>query len=294
MATSRDISDFLKSRRDRLTPQRAGLGTGGVGRRRVPGLRREEVALLAGISVEYYIQVERGNVRGVSEDVLEAVARALQLDDIERAHLFDLARTLKSSNDHRKPSVDRIRPTVQRALDSMTEAVAFVRNRRNDFLTGNQLAYALYSEAFATIDRPVSLPRFVFLDRRARTFYRRWDGIAKATVGALRFDAARDPYDRDLTELIGELSTRSEDFRQLWARHDVTRYRTGTQYFRHPLVGDLDLDYETFDLTTDIGQTMVVYTAEAGSPSRVALDRLAGGVAARRDGGADGTSRRIP
>lgn len=227
MATAREISDFLKTRRDRVTPDQVGLGTSGVGRRRVPGLRREEVALLAGISVEYYIQVERGKVWGVSEDVLEAVARALRLDDIERAHLFDLVHAVKANVDQRSPTADQIRPTVQRTLDALTGAVAFIRNRRNDFLTGNHLAYALYSEAFATIDRPVSLPRFVFLDPRARAFYRRWDGIAKATVGALRFDAARDPYDRHLTDLIGELSTRSDDFRQLWARHDVTRYRTG-------------------------------------------------------------------
>lgn len=274
MTTSREISDFLKSRRDRLTPERAGFGRGGTGRRRVPGLRREEVALLAGISVEYYIQVERGNLRGVSEDVLEAVARALQLDEIEHNHLFDLAHALKQQPGPRTPRHDRVRPPVQRVLDAITGGVAFVLNRRNDYLAGNRLADALYSEAFATFERPVSLPRFVFLEPRARTFYRVWEDIARATVGALRYDAARDPYDRELTELIGELSTRSDDFRQMWARHQVSRYRTGTQYFRHPLVGDLDLQYESFDLTGDIGQTMVVYTAEAGSASQDALRRL--------------------
>ena len=241
----------------------------------MPGLRREEVALVAGISVEYYIQLERGNVRGVSEDVLESVAHALQLDDIERVHLFDLVRSIKQLPSRRSSTPVQVRPSVQRVLDTITEAAAFVRNRRADLLTGNGLAYALYSEAFTTLDRPVSLPRFVFLDPRAHVFYRKWHGIAEATVGSLRAEAAHDPYDRDLSDLIGELSMRSDDFRRMWATHDVTQYRSGTQYFHHPLVGDLDLNYESFDLNKDIGQTLVVYTAEARSPSQEALERLA-------------------
>jgi transcriptional regulator with XRE-family HTH domain len=274
----KEISEFLTSRRARITPQQAGLHAYG-GRRRVSGLRREEVAMLAGISVEYYTQLERGQVRGVSEDVLEAVARALQLDDIERTHLFDLTRAAKQLPSRPRAKPLQVRPAVQHVLDAITEGAAFIRNPRADFLSGNRLAYALYADAFTTLDRPVSLPRFVFLDPRARLFYRRWDGLASATAGSLRAEAARDPYDSDLTQLIGELSMRSDDFRRMWATHDVTEYRSGIQYFHHELVGDLDLQYESFDLLGDISQTLVVYTAEPGSPSRAALERLDRGVA---------------
>ena len=239
------------------------------------GLRREEVAMLAGISVEYYTQLERGHVKGVSEDVLEAVIRALQLDEIERTHLFDLTRAAKQLPNRRRATPVQVRPPVQRVLDTITDAAAFIRNPRADFLTGNQLAYALYSDAFTTLERPVSLPRFVFRDPRARAFYRRWEDLAAATVGSLRAEAARDPYDHELTQLIGELSMRSDDFRRMWAEHDVTQYRNGTQYFHHELVGDLELSYESFNLAGDVAQTLVVYTAEPGSPSQAALDRLA-------------------
>ena len=277
-----EIREFLTTRRARITPEQAGLRAYG-GRRRVAGLRREEVAMLAGISVEYYTQLERGNVKGVSEDVLEAVVRALHLDEIERAHLFDLARAAKQLPTRQRAAPLEVRPAVQRVLDVITDGAAFIRNPRADFLTGNRLAYTLYADAFTTLDRPVSLPRFVFLDPRAHVFYRKWDGIAEATVGSLRAEAARDPYDGDLTQLIGELSMRSDDFRRMWATHDVTRYRSGVQYFHHQLVGDLDLNYESFDLAGDVAQTLVVYTAEAGSPSQAALDQLARGITERAD-----------
>ncbi|MEP6665874.1 MAG: helix-turn-helix transcriptional regulator [Nocardioidaceae bacterium] len=277
-----EISEFLTSRRARITPEQAGLRAFG-NRRRVIGLRREEVAMLAGISVEYYTQLERGNVKGVSEDVLEAVIRALQLDEIERTHLFDLTRAAKQLPNRPRATPAQVRPAVQRVLDTITDGVAFIRNPRADFLTGNRLAYALYADAFTTLDRPVSLPRFVFLDPRARTFYRRWENLAATTVGSLRAEAARDPYDQDLTQLIGELSMRSDDFRRMWATHDVTRYRNGTQYFHHEIVGDLELSYESFDLAGDIAQTLVVYTAEPGSLSQAALDRLAHGTVERAD-----------
>ncbi len=277
-----EISEFLTSRRARITPDVAGLRVY-AGRRRVNGLRREEVAMLAGISVEYYTQLERGKVKGVSEDVLEAVTRALQLDEIERTHLFDLTRTAKQLPNRQRATPVQVRPAVQRVLDTVTNGAAFIRNPRADFLTGNRLAYALYSDAFTTLDRPVSLPRFVFLDPRARTFYRKWEDLASATAGSLRAEAARDPYDHDLTQLIGELSMRSDDFRRMWATHDVTQYRNGIQYFHHELVGDLELSYESFDLAGDIAQTLVVYTAEPGSPSEAALDRLARGATERTD-----------
>ena len=240
------------------------------------------MALLANISVEYYTQLERGNVRGVSEDVLEAIARALQLDEVERTHLFDLVRAAKQRRpDRTRRTPERIRPGVQRVLDSITESAAFVRNGRLDILSANRLGYALYSEAFANPDRPVNLARFVFLDRQSRTFYADWEGIADAGVGSLRAEAGRDPYDRDLSDLVGELSMQSEDFRVRWASHDVRQYRSGTQRFHHPLVGDLTLNYEALQLTADIGLTLIVYTAEPDSPSQEALNRLANWSATR-------------
>ena len=274
MAASTEIREFLASRRARITPEQAGLRAHG-GRRRVPGLRREEVALLAGISVEYYTHLERGNVRGVSEDVLDAVARALQLDEIERTHLLDLIRAAKQRPGRGQATVQRVRPGVQRLLDTMTEAAAFVRNGRLDVLAANRLGYALYSEALVNPDRPANLARFVFLDPQSRTFYRDWEGIADAAVGNLRAEAGRDPYDQDLTALVGELSMRSEEFRARWAAHDVRQYRSGTQPFRHPLVGDLTLSYEALEITADVGLVLIAYSAELDSPSHEALTRLA-------------------
>jgi transcriptional regulator with XRE-family HTH domain len=274
VSAGNEIREFLTTRRARITPERAGLRAYG-GRRRVSGLRREEVAMVAGISVEYYTQLERGTVRGVSEDVLDAVARALQLDDVERTHLFDLVRAAKQRTGRRRHTPEQVRPGVQRVLDTITGSAAFVRNGRLDILSANRLGYALYSEVFANPDRPPNLARFVFFDRRSHDFYVDWEGIADAAVGSLRVEAGRDPYDRDLTDLVGELSMRSEEFRARWAAHDVRQYRSGDQLFRHALVGDLSLSYEAFALTTDIGQTLIVYTAEPGSPSQAALDRLA-------------------
>lgn len=285
VASRNEIREFLTTRRARVTPERAGLRAYG-GRRRVSGLRREEVALLANISVEYYTQLERGNVRGASEDVLEAVARALQLDDVERSHLFDLVRAAKRRPTRRGRAPQGVRPSVQRVLDTMTEAAAFVRNGRLDILSMNRLGYALYSEVFVDPELQANLARFIFIDRQSRTFYADWEGIADAAVGNLRAEAGRDPYDRDLADLVGELSMQSEDFRVRWASHDVRQYRTGTQPFRHPLVGDLTLSYEALQLTADIGLTLVVYTAEPDSPSQEALNRLANWSAAR-----DKTSR---
>jgi transcriptional regulator with XRE-family HTH domain len=273
VATGADIREFLTSRRARITPDEAGLRAHG-GRRRVTGLRREEVALLAGISVEYYTQLERGDVRGVSEDVLDAIARALRLDDVERLHLFDLVRALKQRPTARGKRLETVRPSVQRMLDTITDAAAFVRTTRLDVLSANRLGYALYSEAFANPQRPVNLARFVFLDPRAREFYVDWNGIADAGVGNLRVKAGRDPYDRDLTDLVGELSMRSDEFRVRWAAHDVGEYRAGVQRFRHSLVGELTLNYEALALLADPDQVLVVYAAEAGSPSQDALSRL--------------------
>ncbi|WP_426573456.1 helix-turn-helix domain-containing protein [Aquihabitans sp. McL0605] len=274
MAAKNDIREFLITRRSRITPEQAGLSAYGR-RRRVSGLRREEVALLAGISVEYYIQIERGAVRGVSEAVLDAIARALHLDDTERDHLIDLVRAVKSRPAHRRTAPERVRPGVQRVLDTMTEAAAFVRNDRLDILTANGLGYALYSDAFVDTARPVNLARFVFLNPRSRDFYLDWDRIALDAVGSLRAAAGRDAYDRDLSDLVGELSTRSDEFRARWSSHDVRAYRSGTQPFHHPLVGDLTLSYEALTLPADPGQTIIAYTADPGSPAQQALGALA-------------------
>lgn len=279
----RELGQFLTTRRAKITPAQAGLPNYG-GRRRVPGLRREEVALLAGISIEYYIRIERGSVSGVSDEVLDALAQALQLDDVERAHLLDLIRqaNARSRSGRRPGTPDQVRPSVQRLLDSMTGIAAFVRNARLDILSANQLGYALYAPAFLDPVRPVNLARFVFLDRRSTEFYRDWDRIAYDGVGSLRAEAGRNP-DKALTDLIGELATRSDEFRVRWGGHDVRYYRSGTQPFHHPLVGDLTLEYDAFEIPADPGQTIVAYSAPEGSSAQEGLARLASWTAAPTD-----------
>jgi transcriptional regulator with XRE-family HTH domain len=270
-----EIRQFLTTRRAKLTPEQASLPHYG-GNRRAPGLRREEVALLAGISIEYYTRLERGNARGVSEEVLDGIARALQLDEVERAHLIDLVRTANAARPaRRRATPQRVRPSVQRLLDSMTGTAAFLRDGRLDILAANQLGYALYAPAFLDPVRPVNLARFVFLDPKSTEFYGDWGGIAHAAVGSLRAEAGRDPYDRALTDLVGELSVRSQEFRVRWAAHDVDYYRSGVQPFHHPLVGDLTLNYDALELPADPGQTIVAYTADPDSPAQQALNLLA-------------------
>ncbi len=270
-----ELGEFLRTRRAKITPRQAGLPNYG-GRRRVPGLRREEVALLAGISIEYYTRIERGSVRGISDDVLDALARALQLDDVERTHLIDLVHVANARprGGRRGTARDQVRPSVQRLLDSMTGVAAFARNARLDILSANHLGYALYSPAFLDPARPVNLARFVFLSRHSAEFYRDWDRIAHDAVGSLRTEATRNP-DKALTGLIGELATHSDEFRIRWGGHDVRYYRSGTQPFHHPLVGDLTLDYDALEIPADPGQTIVAYSAPAGSAARRALDQLA-------------------
>ena len=271
-----EIRDFLASRRARITPEQAGLLPGG-GRRRVPGLRREEVAVLAGVSTDWYTRLEKGHIAGVSEDVLEAVARALQLDEAERTHLFDLARAARPSRAPRRRSKAPVHPRVQWMLDSMTASAAFVANGRMDILAANPLARALYSPV---LDEPrwrANIARFQFLDPRARDYHTDWGAAANVTVALLRTEAGRDPHDRDLRELVGELSTVSEEFRTRWAAHEVRIHHAGAKQFRHPAVGTLELVYHSLDLPTpDHGElVMTVYTAEPGSPSEDALKLLA-------------------
>jgi transcriptional regulator with XRE-family HTH domain len=270
-----ELREFLTTRRARITPEQASLRTYGTGQRRVPGLRREEVALLAGVSVDYYTRLERGNASGVSETVLESLARALQLNDVERAHLFDLARAQQTTAPRRRRRVERrVRPAVQQMLDAMTTVPAFVRNARLDILGANRLGRALYSNHFDSPNQPTNTARFVFLDPRATTFYAEWERVANDVVATLRAEAGRDPYDRHLSDLVGELSTRSETFRTLWAAHNVRSHDTGVKRFRHSVVGELTVSYEAMELVADPGLTMFVYTAEPGSKSEEALNLL--------------------
>jgi transcriptional regulator with XRE-family HTH domain len=275
MDTRNEIREFLTSRRAKITPEQAGLRTYGTASRRVPGLRREEVALLAGVSVDYYTRLERGHAGGVSETVLESLARALRLDEAERAHLFDLARAMQSSTPRRRRRAQKaIRPNVQHMLDAMDGVPAFVRNGRLDILGANQLGRALYAGQFDSAAQPPNTARFFFLDPRATTFYVEWERVATDVVAVLRAEAGRDPYDRELSDLIGELSTRSEVFRTLWAAHNVRTHDTGSKRFHHPVVGELNLTFEAMELVADPGLTMFVYTAEPGSKSEEALNLL--------------------
>jgi len=274
MSNNDEIREFLTTRRAKITPERAGLPTFGR-HRRVSGLRREEVALVAGISVEYYTKLERGNGRGVSDDVLHAVSSALQLDDAERAHLLDLVR---SANDQpsarRSPVPHRVRPGIARIVDAMTDVAAFVQNDRADIVYANPLAAAIYSDLDLDPVRPPNTARYLFLDPRAKTFYVEWEKVANETVAVLRGAAGRNPYDRALSDLVGQLSTRSEEFRVRWASHDVRFHRSGRKRIHHSLVGELTLAYELLDLPADPALTLVTYAAEAGSPSEAALQEL--------------------
>ena len=271
-----EIREFLTSRRARITPQEAGLPVFGGTNRRVAGLRREEVAMLAGVSIDYYTRLERGALGGVSEGVLDALADALRVDDAERAHLFDLARNAGRSigRTRRRATQHQVRPTVLRVVESMT-APAFVRNSRTDILAANDLGRALYAPLFEDPRRPVNTARFTFLNPKARDFFGEWERSARDIVSTLRAEAGRNPYDRALTDLVGELCTRSDEFRTWWAAHDVRRHRAGTKHVRHPIVGDLHLAYELMELPADEGLSVVTYSAERGSASQDALDLLA-------------------
>lgn len=278
MGNRDDIREFLISRRERLTPQAAGLPDFG-GRRRVKGLRREEVALLAGMSTEYYVRLERGNGAGVSEAVLDGISRALRLDEAEHAHLYDLVRAANQGAQparRRRPSrPQQVKPGVQQLIDTMRDVPVFVQNGRLDAVATNRLGAALFSEMFVLPQRPMNAARFTFLDPRAQTFYRDWPANARQIVALLRAEAGRSPHDRVLTDLVGELATRSDLFRTLWASHDVRVHRTGSKQVHHPVVGDLDLTFEAMDLTSEPGLQLLAFSAAPGSPSSDGLQLLA-------------------
>jgi len=270
---AKDIAEFLTSRRAKVTPEQVGLPS--YGPRRVKGLRREEVASLAGVSVGYYRRLERGNGGGASASVLEALAGALRLDEAERAHLHDLARAADPvAPKRRRSSQQRVRPVIQRIVDGMG-APAIVRNGRVDFLYANALGRALYAPVFDSLEQPANSARFTFLDPAAQDFYVDWARTARDLVGHLRSEAGRNPYDKDLANLIGELSTRSDPFRGWWAAHNVRYHLTGIKRVHHPVVGELELSYEVMDLTADNGLNVLAYSAEPGSRSEQALDLLA-------------------
>lgn len=268
MGIQDDVREFLTTRRARVTPAQAGMPAYG-GKRRVPGLRREEVALLAGVSADYYTRLERGHLAGVSEQVLDALARALRLDETERAHLADLARASSGPvRSSRKVAVSRVRPGVLRILDALATP-AYVRNARGDILAANDPGYALY-DGILVRGQPLNLARFLFLDARAPTFFRDWDTVADDIVAAMRAEAGLHPHDKSLTDLVGELATRSEEFRIRWARHNVKHHRSAPKRLHSSVIGDLDLTGEAMELPAD-GLTLIVHTAEPDSAAAAAL-----------------------
>ena len=283
-----EFRHFLTSRRSRLSPDQAGLPVYG-GNRRVPGLRREEVALLAGMSVDYYVRLERGNARGVSESVLESLARALQLDEAERAHLFDLAHAVNASSvataratakATKRAAKPQVKPSIQRIIDAMETTPAYVRNRRLDILAINRLGRALLSPALnspvpAGPGRLANTALFLYLDPAAQEFYRNWTSVADDIVAALHTEVGADPHDKLLQDLIGELCTRSDVFRTRWAAHNVRYHHSGHKLLRHPVVGDLDLDFDTMELPAEPGLSITVYSAEPGTPAHDSLNLLA-------------------
>ncbi|GAA2740956.1 helix-turn-helix transcriptional regulator [Kitasatospora cinereorecta] len=272
-----EIRDFLTTRRARVTPEQAGLTLSPLsGTRRVPGLRREEVAQLAGVSVPYYTRLERG----ATDAVLDAIARALRLDDAERAHLFDLVRAANAAAPATAPPAGPARQPVRPGLRNLVETIsgvpAYLRNARLDLLAGNALARALFAPIFDSPARPANAARFTFLDPAAAAFYPDWDAVADQNVATLRAEVGRNPYDKALSDLVGELSTRGGDaFRLRWARHDVRRHRSGAKRIHHPLVGDLTFAYETTRLTADDGLYLILCAVPPGSRDAETLDLLA-------------------
>ncbi len=268
------VREFLRSRRERITPEQAGLPAYG-GQRRVKGLRREEVALLAGVSIDYYVRMERGNLAGASDAVLDGISRALALDEAERAHLIDLARAAQPVPPRqRRPKITGLPPSIQPILDAIGTAPAWVRNARHDMLAANDMARALYAPVLADPRRPANNARFIYLDPAAHDFYPDWERAADDIAAMLRSEAGRNPHDKQLIELIGELSTRSEDFRCRWAAHNVRFHRTGRKTLHHPVVGRLELNFEAMEFPSYPGLTLLVYTAPIGTPTADALELL--------------------
>ncbi|GAA1457052.1 helix-turn-helix transcriptional regulator [Williamsia maris] len=277
-----EIRDFLSSRRARITPEEAGLPAYG-GNRRVTGLRREEVAMLAGVSVDYYIRMERGSLSGASDSVLDSLAGALKLDDAERDHLFALAHQSPAGPARRKrTTTTTVRPVLQQVLDAVSDAPAWIRNGRHDILAMNDLARALYSPVLDDPRRPANTTRFIYLHpEAARDFFVDYDQITRDAAAMLRLEAGKNPHDKALIELVGELSTQSDLFRTHWASQDVRFHRSGRKRLNHPVVGHLDLDFEAMELPSEPGLQLNIYTAAAGTPTADAIAMLASWVASQ-------------
>jgi len=275
MDNKAEVREFLTSRRAKLTPEEVGIPGGG--NRRVPGLRRNEVATLAGVSIEYYAKIERGQIAGASETVLHALAQALQLDEAEREHLFDLARAAgpaPARSRRTRGTTASVRSGMELMLDAITGGAAMVRNGRMDVLAANALGRALQAEAFES-PGDGNLARYAFLDPRARDFHPNWERAADITVGILRTEAGRDPYDRGLQDLVGELSTRSDEFRVRWGAHNVRQHGAGVKQFHHPIVGALELSYEDMQFVQHPGLTLLIYVPQVGSESEERFRLLA-------------------
>ncbi|HYZ56503.1 MAG TPA: helix-turn-helix transcriptional regulator [Streptosporangiaceae bacterium] len=272
--TNRELADFLRRARSQVDPSRAGLPPDGR-IRRVPGLRREEVALLAGVSTDYYARLEQGRRITPSPAVVEAIGRALGLDAAGRAHLKDLIGPAAAPAHRRVRGVQRVRPGLYQLLDSLDGEPALVLGRRTDVLAANRMAKALFTDFDRLAPAQRNYARWMFLDMDARSLFVDWHDQARAVVESLRFDVGRDPDDRATTALVAELRERSREFDQWWEQHRVHQRTHGSKRLRHPLVGDLTVEYETLTLPGDPDTTLFVYTTEPGSPSRRAMDLLA-------------------
>lgn len=269
------VRNFLVTRRERLTPEDVGIPN--HGRRRVKGLRREEVALLAGVSVEYYTKIERGDALGASPSVIGAIARVLRLDDVEQEHLRRLTASGDEADLHTKAthSTKTVRPELQRLLDAMSDVPAYIVNKRLDIVGVNDLGRAVYSPMYERFPHPVNTARFFFLDEEAsRAFWVNWDDVAANGVAILRAEHTLRPNDEDLTSLIDELNQASEEFRNRWNTHDVHRHSTGVKSMNHPIVGRLDLPYENMLLPADPDLSMMTYNPAPGTPAHDALQLL--------------------
>lgn len=280
MNNKAEVREFLMSRRARITPADVGLPLSQ--NRRVAGLRRSEVAMLADVSVEYYAKLERGDISGASTSVLESIARALLLNETEWMHLLNLARSANNTSaphrtQHRSAPQSAVRPGLQIVLDAITGGPAFIRDRHQNLIATNPLGSMFYSPVFESCDGVPNLARFQFLEPASHDFYPDWDLFAHMCVGIMRVETGRDPHDQALQDLVGELTTQSATFSRLWSAHDVRTHGVGTKRFHHPVVGPLTLSYEELTLTAEDGLSLIIYTAEPGSPSADRIKELSAG-----------------
>ncbi|MBP2479499.1 transcriptional regulator with XRE-family HTH domain [Crossiella equi] len=271
---NRELADFLRRARSQVDPTRAGLPADGR-IRRVRGLRREEVALLAGVSTDYYARLEQGRRIRPSSAVVDAIGRALDLDEAGRAHLADLFELPTTRPAARSRGVQRVRPGLYQLIDTLDGEPALVLGRRTDVLAANRMAKALFTDFDALPPKQRNYARWMFLDEDVRSLFVDWPDMARAAVESLRFEVGRDPHDAATTALVTELRERSQEFDQWWEQHRVHQRTHGSKRLRHPLVGDLTVEYETLALPGDPDTALYIYTTEPGSPSRRAMDILA-------------------